>query len=292
VTRASDPGIDTRRFLDLAPTADPSRWSCVVGPDVVTRAGAMLGGALFAAALVAMEGVAERPPAWATAQYLSHVGAGAVVDVDVIVDVAGHQMTQARAEASSQGTVLLRVAAALGARSFPGAGTWLSPPAVPPPSACDPVVDVQGAPRSEVWELRQAAGRQLAELDGRPGPGASASWCRLPGGRRRATAGDLAIAGDFLMTHFADALGAPCSGNSLDNTLRVADLTTTEWILIDGQVHFVGNGVGHGLAHLWSDTGTLLGTAGQTLVLRELNPDGLTTRGNRRIVEGRTKPEA
>ena len=94
------------------------------------------------------------------------------------------------------------------------------------------------------------------------------------------------------MTHFADALGAPCSGNSLDNTLRVADLTTTEWILIDGQVHFVGNGVGYGLAHLWSDTGTLLGTAGQTLVLRELNPDGLTTRSNRRIVEGRTRPEA
>jgi acyl-CoA thioesterase len=59
----------------------------------------------------------------------------------------------------------------------------------------------------------------------------------------------------------------------------------TEWILLDGHVHFAGNGLGYGLAHLWSETGTLLGTASQTLVLRHLNSEGLTTRSNRRIVD-------
>jgi acyl-CoA thioesterase len=213
------------------------------------------------------------------------VGEGAVVDVDVAVDVPGHRMTQARAEASSGGVVLVRASGALGSRSFPGEGTWLASPPVPPPSTCASALDSRGVPRSEVWDVRIAAGRQLQELDGTAGPGTGASWCRLPGGPRTVTAADLAIAGDHLMIHFADALGTPCSGNSLDNTLRIAHLVTTEWILLDAHVHFVGRGLGYGLAHLWSETGTLLGTASQTLVLRELNPDGLTTRTNRRIVD-------
>jgi acyl-CoA thioesterase len=87
------------------------------------------------------------------------------------------------------------------------------------------------------------------------------------------------------MTHFSDALGMPCSGNSLDNTIRVARLVTTEWILLDAHVQFVGNGFGYGFANLWSQDGTLLGTASQTLVLRELKADGLSERSNRRIVE-------
>jgi acyl-CoA thioesterase-2 len=287
VSTVPDGGVNPGRFLGVAPTADSTRWSFVVGPHVLTRAGAMQGGALFAAAIVAMEGVADRSLAWATAQYLSHVGAGTTVDVAVTLDVHGHRLTQARAEASSDGNVVARVAGALGGRSFPGSGTWTSPPCVPPPSTCDLVLDVQGIPRNEVWELRRALGRQLHELDGTAGDGATASWCRLPGGRRQVSAADLAIAGDFLMVHFADALGVPCSGNSLENTVRVARLVVTQWILLDGHVHFVGHGLGYGLAHLWSESGTLLGTASQTLVLRELNADGLTTRSNRRIVERR-----
>jgi hypothetical protein len=50
-------------------------------------------------------------------------------------------------------------------------------------------------------------------------------------------------------------------------------------------VHHVGNGLGYGVAHLWSEEGNLLGTASQTLVLRELGADGLTVRSNRRVVE-------
>jgi acyl-CoA thioesterase II len=277
--------MDSREFLDVAPTADGARWSCTVGPNVLTRAGAMQGGAVLAAAIVAMEGLAARPLVWATAQFTSHVGLGAAVDLEVVPDVNGHRMTQARVVASSEGVTLATVAGALGSRSFPGNGTWPGPPAVPPPSDCDTLLDGRRRPRSEVWELRLASGRQLEDLEGTPGGGRTASWCRLPGGARGVSAADLAIAGDFLMTHFSDALGMPCSGNSLDNTIRVARLVTTEWILLDAHVQFVGNGFGYGFANLWSQDGTLLGTASQTLVLRELNADGLTERSNRRIVE-------
>jgi acyl-CoA thioesterase len=58
----------------------------------------------------------------------------------------------------------------------------------------------------------------------------------------------------------------------------------TEWILLDAHVQHVGDGLGYGVAHLWSEAGTLLGTASQTLVLRQLQADGLTARSNRRIV--------
>jgi acyl-CoA thioesterase len=277
--------MDISEFLGVAPTAEPSHWVCTVGPHVLTRAGAMQGGALFGVAIVAMEGVAGRPVAWATAQYLSHVGIGAAVDVEVALPVEGHRITQANAVVSARGTVLGTAAAALGSRSFPSTRTWLVPPAVPPPDDCDVVLDMQGSPRSEVWELRRASGRQLAELDRTAGQGRSATWCRVPDGPREVSAGDLAIAGDFLMIHFSDALGIACSGNSLDNTLRVAQRDVTGWILLDANVHHVGNGLGYGVAHLWSEEGNLLGTASQTLVLRELSADGLTARSNRRVVE-------
>jgi acyl-CoA thioesterase len=245
----------------------------------------MQGGAMFAAIIIAMERVAARPLVWATAQYLSHVGPGATFDIDVDLEVHGHQMTQARATATTEGTMLTTVLGALGRRSFPAEGTWVAPPRVPSPADCDLVRDVRGAPRNEVWELRRASGRSLQELTPTAGPGRTASWCRLPGGARQVSAGDLAIMGDFLMTHFADALGWPCTGNSLDNTVRVAGLSATEWVLLDAQVQFVGNGLGYGSAHLWSENGVLLGTSSQTLALRELGSDGLSARSNRRIVQ-------
>ncbi|MDQ1400531.1 MAG: hypothetical protein QOE07_2368, partial [Acidimicrobiaceae bacterium] len=57
-------------------------------------------------------------------------------------------------------------------------------------------------------------------------------------------------------------------GNSLDNTIRVVQLVASEWILCD--IHFlaVANGFGHGRAHLWSEDGTLLGIASQSVIVR------------------------
>jgi acyl-CoA thioesterase len=87
------------------------------------------------------------------------------------------------------------------------------------------------------------------------------------------------------MLEFADALGVACTGASLDNTVRVANLEATEWVLLDASIHAVAGGLGYGEAHLWSDRGGLLGTTSQTLVIRVLSPGGeLPERRGRRVV--------
>ena len=67
---------------------------------------------------------------------------------------------------------------------------------------------------------------------------------------------------------FPSATGLPISGSSLDNTIRTGELVATEWVLADVQVHAVVDGYGHGIAHLWSQDGTLLGTASQSAFVR------------------------
>ena len=177
--------------------------------------------------------------------------------------------------------------AALGERQFDHHGVWPAPPAVPAPEECAERA-VPGSPTGsmlETFDRRSAVGRSYTEVDGRPGPGRSASWLRLPGGSRQVSAGDLAVFGDFLMLEFADALGIACTGASLDNTVRVANLATTEWVLLDATIHAVTGGLGYGQAHLWTREGELLGTTSQTLVLRALSPEGeLPERRGRRIV--------
>jgi acyl-CoA thioesterase II len=64
------------------------------------------------------------------------------------------------------------------------------------------------------------------------------------------------------------ALGVRGGGNSLDNSLRVARVVPTDWVLLDIRVHAVSHGFGHGLVHLWAEDGTLLGTASQSTIVR------------------------
>ena len=64
------------------------------------------------------------------------------------------------------------------------------------------------------------------------------------------------------------ALGVRGGGNSLDNTLRVAHLVPTEWVLLDIRVHAVERGFGHGLVHMFAEDGTLLATASQSCIVR------------------------
>ena len=193
-----------------------------------------------------------------------------MVDIDVAITVDGPHLSQVRATASCAGSETLTMLAALGERPFAHHGVWPTPPAVPPPEACPERLVPGPATRSmlETFDRRSAVGRSYTEVDGVPGPGHSASWFRLPGGTRTVSAGDLAVLGDFLMLEFTDALGVACTGASLDNTVRVANLGSTEWVLLDASIHAVTGGLGYGQAHLWSQQGALLGTTSQTLVLR------------------------
>jgi acyl-CoA thioesterase len=126
---------------------------------------------------------------------------------------------------------------------------------------------------SSRMEMLLARARPLSDLPvdpgtaGTPGDGNAALWVRFPGLSELRASG-LAIIGDFVPFGIGQALGARAGGNSLDNTLRVARLVPTEWVLADVRIHAVSNGFAHGLVHLWADDGTLLGTASQSTMVR------------------------
>ena len=105
-------------------------------------------------------------------------------------------------------------------------------------------------------------------------PGRMALWARLTGHLAEdppvMTPTVLAFLADMVPLAIAHACGVDGVGTSLDNTLRVVRLEPAEWVLIDVRVDGLHHGFGHGSVHLWSQSGTLLATASQSTVVRNL----------------------
>ena len=261
--------MDAHRFLGLESTEDPLRWRLPVTPGVASPANFLFGGCGLAAAVAAMEEASDRPAVWATAQYLSYAPVGTVLDIDVTLAAAGHQTTQARALGRVGDQEVLTVNGAFGRRPGEPLHTWAVRPSVPPPEQCPErtVIDRMKGTVLDRVEIRTASGRDWDQLDGTLGDGRSAIWARLPGQLEPSSAW-LSILGDYVPSGIAQALGRPAGGNSLDNTIRVLRLVPCEWILCDIHIQGIANGYGHGLAHLWAQDGTLLGTASQSVIQR------------------------
>ena len=261
--------MDARTFLGLEPGGGPLQWTLPVTPGVSTPGKFLFGGCGLAAAVAAMERAGGRPAIWATAQYLSYAPTGSVVDIEVTLAVVGHQVTQARAVGRVDGKEILTVNAALGRRALDVSGTWAQRPEVPGPEACARravPAEFSGTVLERV-EIRLARGRQYEELDGTPGDGRLVLWARLQG-QLEPSAAWLSVLGDYVPSGVAQALGEPAIGNSLDNTIRVVQLVPSEWVLCDVGILAIGNGFGHGRAHLWAEDGTLLGLASQSVIVR------------------------
>lgn len=263
--------MDPRKFLGLEPTHNPNRWYLPVVPGLCTGGGFLFGGAGLAAAIEALEGTTGRPLIWATAQYLSYARPPSVMDIDVIVPVAGKTVTQARAVAHVAETEILTVNAALGSRSLDAGGTWVEPPQVPRPEECPPRPhrhwDVEDSIMRRLDE-RLASARDFEHLDGvATTHGRASLWARIPQ-LLEPSASTLAVLGDFVPFGIGQALGLRAGGNSLDNTLRIAHPVQTEWVLLDVRIAAVANGFGHGQVHLWSEDGTLMATASQSTIVR------------------------
>ncbi|MEM9514086.1 MAG: acyl-CoA thioesterase [Actinomycetota bacterium] len=263
--------MDSRQFLGLEPTHNEFRWTLPVTSGVSTTGGFLFGGCGLGAAIAALEGTTGRHCVWATAQYLSYAKPGEVVDVDVTVAVAGHQISQARAVCHVADREILTVNAALGDRPMDLAGQWESLPAdLPAPEDCPPRPhrsDWSGS-INERLEQRAVKGRALEERDGTHSDGQSIIWARIPDVITGVDATTLAILGDFVPMGIGQSLGVDGGGNSLDNTLRVGRLVPTEWVLMDIRVHAVQRGFGHGLVHMFAEDGTLLATASQSVIVR------------------------
>ncbi|MGH9086839.1 MAG: hypothetical protein ACRDYZ_01795 [Acidimicrobiales bacterium] len=87
--------------------------------------------------------------------------------------------------------------------------------------------------------------------------------------RRRSLGPTTARPGAFRPTGSASqTLGRLAWGRSLDDTLRMVQVAPAEWVLCDIRMHAVVGGYGQGIAYLWSESGTLLATASQSISIR------------------------
>lgn len=263
--------MDARAFLGLEATHNPFRWILPVTKGISTPGGFLFGGCGLGAAIAALEETTRRPLVWATAQYLSYARPGEVLDLDVIVPITGHQVTQARAVGHVADREIFTVNAALGDRPLDVAGTWEDRPSVPSPADCprrkfDFGGDGDSLP--DRIQVRLASARDPSELPGPAMPGGrSALWAKLPEILELSSA-SLAVLGDYVPFGIGQALGLGAGGNSLDNTLRVGRMVETQWVLLDIRVHQIHRGFGHGVVHLWSEEGQLMGTASQSTIVR------------------------
>jgi acyl-CoA thioesterase II len=263
--------MDARTFLGLTPSHNPFRWTMEVTPGLCVGNGFLFGGSALAAAISAMEITSGRTCVWATAQYLSYAKPGEVLDIDVTIAVHGHQITQARATGHVGNREILTVNAALGRRPFEESGTWDQLPAdVPSPDDCPPreLRLISDGSINDRLDMRIAKGRLHAELDGTLSDGTYRMWARIPEISSGFDASSLAVLGDFVPSGIGQALGIMGGGNSLDNTIRIAQLVPTEWVLVDIHIHAVENGFGHGTVKMFAESGTLLAVASQSCIAR------------------------
>ena len=263
---------DARQFLGMQRLGDDLHWRLDVVPELCTPGDFLFGGCGLGAALVALEAAAERPVVWSTAQYLSYAPTGSVLDLTVTLAAEGHRVTQGRVVACAGDREILTVNAAAGSAAAVGAGgVWVSPPEVPPPDECPPR-RTTGFSTTSIFDridVRLARGRTFEELaaGGGPGEATSALWARVPG-HLEPSAATLAILGDYVTGAVSQPLGRLVMSRSLDNTLRMVCLEPTEWVLCDIHIEALIGGYGQGIVYLWSQSGTLLATASQSMSVR------------------------
>ena len=260
-------------FFTLQPTEAPNRWRLPVTPELSVGPPDRLflfGGVGLAAALSVLELRSGRPALWVTAQYTSFAAPGSVLEFEAQC-VDGKQTSQARTSARIGDRPVIYAVGALGKR--PGDNDqWVAAPAVPPPDDC-PVVSRNRAGRATVtglFETRLARGRSPAqgEITTRGADGNVVLWARLKEPRPLDRVA-LAILADFLPVGLSHAVGGRANGNSLDNTIRFGVLEPeTEWVLLDLQIEAMLQGIVHGRIRLFSERGTLMATAAQSMILR------------------------
>jgi acyl-CoA thioesterase len=268
---------DARQFLGMEELGHPLHWRMPVVPEVTTPGNCLFGRYGLGAALVALEVAGGRPTVWSTAHYLSYAPTGSVLDLTVTLAAEGRRVTQARAVGLAGDTEILIVNAALG---LPGPtetdGVWDAPPSVPPPDDCPPrrLPSFLSNSIFDRIDVRVAKGRTFEEIsarEGTPGDRDSALWARVPG-HLEPSAATLAILGDYVTGALGQTLGRRRTSRSLDSALRVVRLEPTECVLCDIRIQALAAGYRQGTAFLWSESGSLLATASQSMSVRFAPP--------------------
>jgi len=248
-------------------------WHFHVTERLITPGKFLFGGCGLASGIVALEEASARPTIYAAAHYLSFAQLGTEVLVKVDLAVVGKRVTQGRATAFVGDREILTVNAALGTGELTSPTPWMAMPGVAAPEDCPTRVMPLRFDNSifNHVETRVALGRPFDQLDGTRGSPVSALWARVPS-HLEPSAATLAIFGDLVSGGATQPLGRNTMGRSLDNTIRVATLKPTQWVLIEIHMHALAGGFAQGTGYLWGQDGTLLGTASQSMSSKYWEP--------------------
>lgn len=273
-------------FFGLTPQPEAGRTTFEVVDRLTRLDGRLYGGTAIGVSVTAAETLTERPALWMTTQFVSTVELGATVAVHAEVLAAGRRTAQVRVTATSEsGATVFASLGATGHHRPDGlTGEFERCPQVDPPDTAEPwatpftglaraagIADITMMPEasgfSAAIEMREPA--VISHPDA--GPGRVCLWVR----RRDRVPVTPALAGylaDIVPMGVAHALGVLAGGTSLDNTIRIGRFVETEWILLDLRPHLAVGGYGHGIVHVWAETGELLATASQTASMIEFDP--------------------
>ena len=265
---ASWPQDVDRRLLGLRIEAgEPPVVRFVLEPALCRRDGALFGGTALAATLASFELASGRPSLWATVQFVASAAMGEEIECRATSVARGRAVDQMQLTASVGDRLVF---SAVGATASPRpdgiAGAARTMPAVPPPEACEGFgPGSAGTDAPEVGHYLVSEFRE-APLAAAAGPGHVAMWARVTG-EVPTSAAKLGFLADMVPIAVCRSVGVEGAGTSLDNSIRVAQLVDTEWVLVELEAQGAHGGYGYGVSHLWAPDGTLMATGSQTAKL-------------------------
>jgi acyl-CoA thioesterase len=261
--------ISSAEFLEMSHPVDTLQWQLPVVARTTGGRGSLFGGVGLAAGVVALQQATGKPIIWATGQYLSITQQPAVLDLEVLLPAIGRNVTQGRVVGHLGDKEIITILGACGARPSVAKGLWQTMPNAPSPEDCEPVARAhENDSLHQHVDVRVARGMFGFSGTGTPsGDDRNMLWARMPGVEH--DAGALAIIADYKPSALGNALGRVTHCTSIDNTIRFANLGPSEWILCDNRIEFIGHGFGYGSVNMWSQTGELLATASQSMIVRE-----------------------
>ena len=246
------------------------KWQLPVVPKTTGGMGSLFGGVGLAAGIVALEQATEKPAVWASGQYLAITQQPTTLDLEVTLPAVGRNVVQGRVVGHLDDREIITILGACGERPNEAEGLWYT---MPEATAPDQSLRLEGhhdqPSLHDHVEVRIAHGMYgFSGAGTASGDNRTLLWVRMP--EVEHDAGALAIIADYMPSALGNALNRLMGCTSIDNTIRFANRVPSEWILCDNRIDFVGNGFGHGHVNMWSDTGTLLATASQSMIVREM----------------------
>ncbi len=276
-------------FLGLVSGDKPGAFAFDVVDHLARHDGHLYGGTAIAVSIAAAELISSRSAVWMTTQFVATAPPGERISVLAEILAPGRRTNQIRVTGTDQaGATMFASLGATGHHPPQGlAGFFEQAPAVQRPEESAQSGPFEAMVRhagysvdlshmeenrgfTKVIEFRRPEVHSHPD----PGPGRICFWVRRRDGVA-VTPATAAFMADMVPLSVAHATGELAGGISLDNSIRVGAFEPTEWVLLDMRPHLAVGNYGHGAAHIWSESGQLLATAGQSASMIRFDPAGI-----------------